>query len=112
MILISSFDNNVIKQVRQIDPYVKLGAMSSGSLKENLAFAEFLDAFSIHKSLRSVNKKFVDIAHLKGFRVYVYTVNQPEDIKKMNELGVDGIFTDYPERVIKCRNNKYKKGWF
>jgi glycerophosphoryl diester phosphodiesterase len=34
-----------------------------------------------------------------GFKVYPWTVNEPEDIKKMIEIGVDAVITDYPERI-------------
>jgi glycerophosphoryl diester phosphodiesterase len=32
--------------------------------------------------------------------VFVYTVNQPDDIARLEAMGVDGVFTDFPERVI------------
>ena len=31
--------------------------------------------------------------------VFVYTVNKPADIAKMRSLGVDGIVSDYPDRM-------------
>jgi glycerophosphoryl diester phosphodiesterase len=34
-----------------------------------------------------------------GLKVYTWTVNEPEDIQKMKEFGVDGIISDFPERV-------------
>jgi glycerophosphoryl diester phosphodiesterase len=33
--------------------------------------------------------------------VFVYTVNSPEEIDRLQALGVDGIFTDFPERVVR-----------
>ena len=36
-----------------------------------------------------------------GLQVLPWTVNQPEDIALMMDLGVDGIITDFPERVPK-----------
>jgi glycerophosphoryl diester phosphodiesterase len=34
-------------------------------------------------------------------KVFVYTVNRTVDCERMKAMGVDGIFTDYPERFIK-----------
>ena len=48
----------------------------------------------------SVNSAFVDDAHSRGLKVFVYTVNHPDDIQKMHDLGVDGVFTNYPDRVV------------
>jgi glycerophosphoryl diester phosphodiesterase len=41
----------------------------------------------------------------------VFSVNHPEDIRKMNDLGVDGVFTDYPERVLKEKKDGHTIGW-
>jgi glycerophosphoryl diester phosphodiesterase len=41
----------------------------------------------------------------------VFTVDHPEDIKKMRELGVDGVFTNYPERVLKKNTVNDTVGW-
>lgn len=38
-------------------------------------------------------------AHALGLRVIVWTVNEPRDIERMIALGVDGIISDYPQRV-------------
>ncbi|MDB5987523.1 MAG: glycerophosphodiester phosphodiesterase, partial [Nevskia sp.] len=35
-----------------------------------------------------------------GLKVYVYTVNDPAELKALRALGVDGVFTDYPERAL------------
>ena len=38
-------------------------------------------------------------AHERGIKVFVWVVNEPEDIALMKRLGVDGIFTDFPGRA-------------
>jgi len=40
-------------------------------------------------------------AHSAGLAVNVWTVNDPGDIARLRQLGVDGIITDYPERVVR-----------
>jgi glycerophosphoryl diester phosphodiesterase len=40
-------------------------------------------------------------AHQRGLKVFVYTVNHPDDIARLEAMGVDGIFTDLPELVTK-----------
>jgi len=45
-------------------------------------------------------------------KVYVYTVNEPEDLQAMVGLGVDGVFTNYPERVLEqYPQPEMSKGW-
>ena len=35
-----------------------------------------------------------------ALKVFVFTANEPADIARMSALGVDGVFSDFPERVV------------
>ena len=48
-----------------------------------------------------MTRERVDEAHALGLKVLVWTVNQPDDMVRMIELGGDGIVTDYPDRAGK-----------
>ncbi len=48
---------------------------------------------------QDVNRSLVDEAHGLGLRVVAWTVNSPEQMKALIEAGVDGIITDYPDRL-------------
>lgn len=78
---------------------------------DDAAFAESLGAYSVHLSLEFIDRRFVKDAHARDLRVFVFTVDHPEDIDKMRELGVDGVFTNYPERVLKNNTVTYAVGW-
>jgi glycerophosphoryl diester phosphodiesterase len=41
--------------------------------------------------------------HEAGVEVWVYTVNEPEMIRRAVDVGADGVISDYPERVAKVR---------
>ena len=43
---------------------------------------------------------FVADAHRRGLRVFPYTANDPAEIARLRDLGVDGVFTDFPERAV------------
>lgn len=111
LILISSFNHRELQRVRRMDPRIKLGAMMVGLPLDDAAFAASLDAYSVHISFEFIDRRFVNDAHDRRLRVFVFTVNHPEDIKKMEELGVDGIFTDYPDRVLNDSSHKQAIGW-
>ena len=49
--------------------------------------------------LHVVNRSFVKTAHGRNMKVCVWTVNEPEDMRRMLNLGVDGIVTDFPGRL-------------
>ncbi|MDT3994488.1 glycerophosphodiester phosphodiesterase family protein [Mammaliicoccus fleurettii] len=48
-----------------------------------------------------VTKKFVDEAHKVNMKVMPYTINDDETVRKMINLNVDGIITDYPQKIEK-----------
>ena len=50
--------------------------------------------------LHVLTKRFLQTAHSSNLKVHVWTVNQVEDMKRLLELGVDGIITDYPDQLI------------
>ena len=58
-----------------------------------------LSALAIHPKFSILNKKAIDKIHSAGFLVYSWTINNPKDIQHAIRLGVDGIITDFPDRV-------------
>jgi glycerophosphoryl diester phosphodiesterase len=48
---------------------------------------------------RAVTQETVERAHGAGIRVVVWTVNEPRDIAQLIDWGVDGIISDYPDRL-------------
>jgi glycerophosphoryl diester phosphodiesterase len=111
LILVSSFNHRELEEVRRIDPQIRLGALMVGLPVDDAAFAAALGAYSVHLSLDFIDRRFVDDAHSRGLRVFVFTVNHPDDISKMEGLGVDGVFTNYPERVLHRPKAKGIIGW-
>jgi glycerophosphoryl diester phosphodiesterase len=98
--LISSFNHHELLKAKQLFPELKIGALMCAVPIEYSEFGEKLNAYSVNISLEFVCKAFVDDAHNRGLKVFVYTVNHTEDILKMYNVGVDGVFTNYPDRVF------------
>lgn len=99
-LLISSFDFDQLRRVHNANPAIPLGVLCENNLDEALVFAEEHAAFSMHPSLTCVNESFVEQAHGAGFKVYVFTVNELADVARMIAWGVDGVFSDVPDRVL------------
>ncbi len=55
------------------------------------------DCFSVE--YHSIDSSAVEAAHNTGRKLFAWTVNEPSDIERLKALGVDGIVSDYPERV-------------
>jgi glycerophosphoryl diester phosphodiesterase len=63
---------------------------------ELTAIAGYADG--IGPSYRDVDAELVAAAHRHGLKIHVYTVNDPGEMRRLRALGVDGIFTDFPDR--------------
>lgn len=98
-IIVSSFNHRDLVTVKRLAPKVLIGALLVGLPVDNALFAERLDCYSVHMCIEYIDKSFVEDAHRRGLKVFVFTVNEPEDIRRMEMLRVDGVFTDYPDRV-------------
>lgn len=51
--------------------------------------------------LRLVTKAYIEAAHERNLVVHVWTINDEEEMKRLIEMGADGIMTDYPDRLIR-----------
>lgn len=61
------------------------------------------DALQIPERYRKtqvVTPGFVKAAHRKGLIVHIWTVNDPADMKRLIDCGVDGIISDHPDRLL------------
>ena len=97
--LVSSFNHYELVEFKQLNPGINIGAIIAGIPIGYAECAAKVNAYSIHPSKEFISRSLVDDAHKRGMKVFVYTPNAPEDIKMMKSIGVDGIFSDYPDRI-------------
>lgn len=105
-ILISSFYHQTIKKLKKLGLDVKYGALYGykedyevdGNIVED---AKNIGVYSINISKDLVTDEIVENAHNAGIKVFVYTVNSSSIMRDMINYKVDGIFTDYPEKMKK-----------
>lgn len=99
--VVSSFHRSELRALR--DPQIRVGLLLTRPTRLYGLSARRARAWSVHPALRYVTARFVEDAHRRGLRVFVYTVNAPADLERMRRFGVDGVFTDFPERVAAAR---------
>ncbi len=98
-IIVSSFDWNALQQVHFLNEKIKIGVLTSTDLELALAFAKFIKAYSVHPHYHLLTSQNVSRIQTGKFKVYPWTINEPEDIIFAKSLQVDGIITDFPERI-------------
>lgn len=108
-LLASSFDLPAVALLKQRLPWLRVAALFGGRARSRtpardlIAPALDLGAEAIHPGLNLVTPRLLAEAHTAGLRVNVWTVNAPVNIRRLIGWGVDGIFSDYPERVVIAR---------
>lgn len=101
--VVSSFDHEALYSVRSLDARVRIGYLL-GLTRLATAFVEMRDiaAASLNLSVRQALARTVVAARDRGYKTFVYTVNTSRDRDRLAKLGVDGIFSNYPE-LGSCR---------
>lgn len=98
--VISSFKWNELEDMRALHPNVSIAVLTDDNPLDALLMAKKLEAIAINPYYKLLTKENVQLIHNAGYKVLPWTVNEEEDIKKMKEIGVDGVFTNYPERAF------------
>ncbi|MDX9785535.1 MAG: glycerophosphodiester phosphodiesterase family protein [Desulfobacterales bacterium] len=96
-LIVSSFHHALLAEVKRCDSKILIGVLLEKMCGDEVRAAERMGAYSIHISQKRVDEAFVMEAHRLGMRVFVYTVNRADEVRQMKKLGVDGVFTNYPE---------------
>ena len=94
--LLSSFRRAELRQLR--DGGFPIGILFARSARLFRPLARALGASSIHVPLARVTPALVSRVHADGRKLLVFTVNTRPDMDRMHQIGVDGIFSDYPDR--------------
>jgi glycerophosphoryl diester phosphodiesterase len=96
-VIVSSFD---WQELRQLTPEIPIGLLSS-KLENLLESAKELGAAAIHPRHDLITRTLVEAAHEAALRIHAWTVNDLTRMRRLRDLSVDGVFTDFPERCSK-----------
>jgi len=105
--LFSSFYDPVLHALRRESAGARIALLISTRSRERwLERARALGAEAVNPELPLVDADFVGQAHAAGLRVYVFTVDPVEEMRRLLALGVDGLFTNVPDRM-----RRLLEGW-
>lgn len=97
--IVSSFDWNALQEVHNLDSKIPIGVLTETNLHLAVAFAETIKVKAIHPYYHLLNKENTKAIQEKGFLVLPWTVNIEEDIQKIKSYKVNGIITDFPDKI-------------
>ena len=97
-IIVSSFQKELLQTVYETNKKIPLGVLTDTNLDKAVSFAKTINAVSIHPDYTMLTQEIVE--NLKvDFKVFTYTVNNLKPIKRIKSYGVDGIISDFPDRI-------------
>jgi len=98
--LFSSFFDPVLRELRRLSPAARTALLLSPQWPRDpvdRALAVGAEAINPHSSV--VDAGLVEAAHAAGLAVYVFTVDAADEMRRMLDFGVDGLFTNRPDRM-------------
>lgn len=99
--IVSSFSTLSVLKIKRIDKDIKTGILYSSSTKRFVWFAKFFKVDAIHPWYQNVNKDMKKVAVKNNLKINTYTVDNPDEMKKLADLGVNGIITNVPDVALK-----------
>lgn len=97
--IISSFKWDELRAFRALNKDIAIAVLTEENPLEALPIAKELNAEAINPYFELLTPENTGQIHAAGFKIYTWTVNEAPDINKIKELHVDGIITNFPERI-------------
>ncbi|MDR0788092.1 MAG: glycerophosphodiester phosphodiesterase [Gemmatimonadota bacterium] len=103
-VILQSFSSESLRKLHALDPSLFLVQLLDEVEQEGvealmMEIAEYANGIGPHST--SVDEKVVLAAHDAGLVVHPYTVNDPEEMRRLQRIGIDGFFTDYTPLALR-----------
>jgi glycerophosphoryl diester phosphodiesterase len=100
-VLFSTFSMPTFRRLRARAPAIPAAYLQGrGDARGNLPELADLGAEGVHVARDLADSRLIRAAHAQNLRVRVYTINDPQGMAELIRLEVDGLFTDWPDRLL------------
>ena len=97
-VIISSFNHAWLQNIHDMEPEIEIQALIGRSFTDPLDWGDFsFETYNARSTL--IDEGQIKTAQKKGKKINLFTVNKIEEMKHFMAQGVDGIITDYPQRL-------------
>jgi glycerophosphoryl diester phosphodiesterase len=104
--VVISFDPGTLAAIRKIEPTLMTGLLFDGQITEPLEKAQEIGARQIAVRGDLVTPRLLKEARSRDLQVVCWTVNHPAHMRLLVEAGVDGLISDYPDRLVELTRRK------
>jgi glycerophosphoryl diester phosphodiesterase len=106
--VVISFDADILARLRQIEPTLMTGLLYDGQIEEPLKKALEVGARQLAVRSDLVTPALLKDARKRDLQVVCWTVNHPAHIRMLMAAGIDGIMSDYPDRLVASQKKEEK----
>jgi glycerophosphoryl diester phosphodiesterase len=99
-VVILSFDPSTLDSVHRLDPTMMTGLLCEHPSNDLVERTVRAGARQLAAAGDLITPAVIEKAHHAGLQVVAWTINEPEQIRRLIAAGVDGIITDYPDRLL------------
>jgi alkaline phosphatase D len=107
--IIQSFSSESLRKIRKMNNNIMLVQLNSS---DDYTIPKLIESLDIIKNYANgvgpdkilVDKNLINEAHKHNLLVHPWTVNEKMEMEKLLDLGVDGMFTNYPDVLISIFN--------
>ncbi len=100
-VIVASFFHDELLHLRRLQPKAQTLALLVGRPITPAGFALEAEATHVGIAFDTLGQAYVDALNSAGLQIFAFTVNDPADIQRVAALGVDGIISDFPDRIQK-----------
>jgi len=105
-VMVISFLHEELRKIKELNPKIKTGILIGQKSIDPLERLRQVRADAVSMRHTLVNKRLVERLHQNNIELTVWVVNEPRDVRRAIELGVDIIGTDKPDLVISQLNDQ------
>jgi glycerophosphoryl diester phosphodiesterase len=103
-VLISSFKEREVLDAMRVAPAIPVAGIFDVFSPQDIRTYRSRGSGIISLNRKTVTKELIDALHGQGIRVYVWTVDEEEEMKRLIGWGVDGVYSNDPGRLRQVRN--------
>lgn len=97
--VVKSFNHRYVKKIKEINENIKTGCLIIGLPIHAYKILEDARAEILSLNFDFVDEELIKECHIKGYKVFIWNVDEKENLKKYTEMGADYIGTNFPSKI-------------
>jgi glycerophosphoryl diester phosphodiesterase len=110
-VILQSFSTQTVKSIQEINPKIPRALLIGGQIPVRTMSGIMsliqqtleVGATTLNVTSRIVTQKLINEAHKRAMSIWAWTVDDELEMKKLIKMGIDGITSNYPEKLIALR---------